>query len=159
MGRGPLGATPLDAGLPTTPFTTYFPGDFSAAFEPDQALDKIPIFNLLLTPGIWDPGVVSEALAVAERKRAFMVVDPPADAVADPAEAFISASAPLLPLIADVMTTSVPKSENGALYFPYLRSSDPSTGDPLTIAAVGIRRRGDRARGHQPRRLEGARRL
>jgi phage tail sheath protein FI len=135
---GALGATPLDAGLPTTPFTTYFPGDFSNAFEPDQALDKIPIFNLLLTPGIWDPGVVSEALAVAERKRAFMVVDPAADAVADPAEAFISASAPLLPLIADVMTNSVPKSENGALYFPYLRSSDPSTGDPLTMPPSGF---------------------
>ncbi len=127
----PLGPTPLDGGLPVTPFTTYFPGDFSNAFEPDLALDKIPIFNLLLTPGIWDPGVVSEALAVAERKRAFMVVDPPAEAVADP-------TGFPLPMIADVMNNSVPKSQNGALYFPYLMSSDPSTGNPLTIPPSGF---------------------
>jgi phage tail sheath protein FI len=127
----PLGPTPLDGGFPPPPFTTYFPGDFSTAFEPDLALDKIPIFNLLLTPGIWDPGVVSEALAVAERKRAFMVVDPPAEAVADP-------TGLPLPMIADVMNNSVPKSQNGALYFPYLKSSDPATGDPLTIPPSGF---------------------
>lgn len=126
-----LGPTPLDGGLPTNPFTTYYPGDFSAAFEPDRALDKIPIVNLLLTPGIWDPGVVSEALAVAERKRAFMIVDPPAEAVADPT------GAPL-PMIADVMTNSVPKSQNGALYFPYLKSNDPASGNPLTIPPSGF---------------------
>uniref|UniRef100_UPI003F95056D phage tail sheath family protein n=1 Tax=Mycobacterium sp. TaxID=1785 RepID=UPI003F95056D len=127
----PLGSIPLDGGLPTDPFTTYSPGDFTNAFQPDLALDKIPIFNLLLTPGIWDPGVVSEALAVAERKRAFMVVDPPAEAVADP-------TGSPLPMIADVMENSVPKSQNGALYFPYLKSSDPSTGNPLTIPPSGF---------------------
>jgi uncharacterized protein len=130
-GPVPLGATPLNGKLPPGPFTTYFPGDFAKAFEPDQALDKIPIFNLLLTPGIWDPGVVSEALAVAERKRAFMVVDPPAEAVADP-------TGFPLPMIADVMTNSVPKSQNGALYFPFLKSNDPATGDPLTIPPSGF---------------------
>jgi len=131
-----LGPTPLAGGVPTNPFTTFLPGDFSTAFEPDLALDKIPIFNLLLTPGIWDPGVVSEALAVAERKRAFMIVDPPADSVADP-------TGFPLPMIGDIMSDAVPgriipKSENGALYFPYLSSSDPATGDPLTIAPSGF---------------------
>jgi uncharacterized protein len=121
----------LDGGLPTNPFTTFFPGDFSTAFEPDQALDKVAIFNLLLTPGISDVGVVGDALAFAERKRAFMVVDPPADAAAD------HTSDPL-PLIADVMTNLVPKSENGALYFPYLLSSDPATGAPLTMPPSGF---------------------
>ena len=119
-----------------------------------MALDKISVFNLLLTPGIWDPRVVSEALAVAERKLAFMVLDPPADAVADP-------TGFPLPMIGDIMSDAVPgrvipKSENGALYFPYLISSDPSTGSPLAIAAVGFRGRGLRAQGHRPRRLEGA---
>ena len=126
-----IGATPLDGGLPTSPFTTFFPGDFTAAFLPDLALDKIAIFNLLLTPGISDPGVVSEALAVAERKRAFMILDPPAEAVADPT------GAPL-PMIADIMTNTVPKSQNGALYFPYLKSNDPTTGNPLTIPPSGF---------------------
>ena len=96
------------------------------AFGRTRPLDKIRVFNLLLTPGIWDPRVVSEALAMAERKRAFMVVDPPADAVADPT------GCPL-PMIGDIMSDNVPgashpDSENGALYFPYLRSTDPATG-------------------------------
>lgn len=126
-----IGPIPLTFALPAPPFTTFYPGDFTAAFEADQPLDKIPIFNLLLTPGVWDQGVVGEALAVAERKRAFMIVDPPADAVADPT------GAPL-PLIADVMTNDVPKSQNGALYFPYLMSHDPSTGSPLAIPPSGF---------------------
>lgn len=131
-----LGPTPLDGGLPTNPFTTYSAGDFTAAFQADQALDKISVFNLLLTPGIWDPGVVSEALAVAERKLAFMVCDSPADAVADP-------TGFPLPMIGDIMSDAVagrviPKSENGALYFPWLTSSDPGTGNPLVIAPSGF---------------------
>jgi uncharacterized protein len=130
-----LGATPLTSGLPANPFTTYDPGDFSDAFEPDKALDKVPIFNLLVTPGVWDPGVVSQALAVAERKRAFVVVDPPADAVADPT------GAPL-PMIGDIMADAVsgrviPKSQNGALYYPYLRVNDPATGAPLLVPPSG----------------------
>jgi phage tail sheath protein FI len=131
-----LGPTPLDGQLPSAPFTTYSPGDFSAAFAPDMALDKISVFNLLLTPGIWDPGVVSEALAVAERKLAFMVCDSPADAVADP-------TGYPLPMIGDLMSDAVPgrvipKSENGALYFPYLVSSDPNTGSSLSIPPSGF---------------------
>lgn len=132
---GALGATPLDGQLPANPFTTFHPGDFAEAFEPDKALDKIPIFNLLLTPGVWDSGVVSEALAVAERKRAFVIVDPPADAVADPT------GAPL-PMIGDIMSDQVagrviPKSQNGALYFPYLRTTDPASGTPLLVPPSG----------------------
>ena len=130
-----LAPQPLASGLPTTPFTTFEPGDFTEAFAADGALDKLTVFNLLLTPGIWDFGVVSTALAFAERKHAFMVVDPPADAVADQ-------STKNLPMIGDIMSGAVgpgiPKSTNGALYFPYLLSPDPATGDPLTIPPSGF---------------------
>jgi phage tail sheath protein FI len=131
-----LGPTPLDGQLPGEPFTTYQPAAFASAFDHDQALDKIPVFNLLLTPGIWDPPVVSEALAMAERKRAFVVVDSPADAVADQ-------SGSPLPMIGDIMADaasprSIPKSQNGALYFPYLRSVNPATGDPMTVPPSGF---------------------
>jgi phage tail sheath protein FI len=131
-----LAPTPLDGHLPTVPFTTFFPGDFTDAFAADHALDKIPIFNLLVTPGVFDPTVVAEALAAAENKRAFMVMDPPADAVADPT------GAPL-PMIGAIMQGDlpprfIPKSQNGALYFPYLGASDPSTGSPLTIPPSGF---------------------
>ena len=130
-----LAPTPLTMTMPTDPFTTYSPGDFAATFQPDSPLDKVQIFNLLLTPGVWDLPVVSEALAFAERKLAFMIMDPPADAGAD------YSSSPL-PLIGDIMSDAVPgrtipKSQNGALYFPYLRSQDPQTGAPVTIPPSG----------------------
>jgi phage tail sheath protein FI len=133
---GSIAPTPLASGLPTAPFSTYRPGDFTEAFGQDLALDKVPVFNLLLTPGVWDPPVVSEALSMCERKRAFMIVDPPADTVADP-------TGFPLPMIGDVMSDQVagriiPKSENGALYFPYLRSADPGSGAPLSIPPSGF---------------------
>src|SRR6185295_9280743 len=80
---GAIAPTPVDSHLPATPFTSYDAGDFGTAFATDGSLDKVAVFNLLLTPGIWDPPVVSEALAFAERKRAFSIVDAPADTVAD----------------------------------------------------------------------------
>lgn len=138
----------LASGLPVTPFTVFEPGDFTEAFAADGALDKLAVFNLLLTPGIWDFGVVSTALAFAERKYAFMIVDPPADAAADP-------STKNLPTIGDIMSGAVdpgiPKSTNGALYFPYLIAPDPATGDPLTIppsgSVAGVIAREDNNRG------------
>jgi hypothetical protein len=131
-----LSPTPLANSWPTTnPFTTYSPGDFFKTFQADSPLDKVQIFNLLLTPGVWDLSVVSEALAFAERKRAFVIMDPPADAGVDH-------SSDPLPLIGDIMSDAVPgrtipKSQNGALYFPYLRSQDPLSGNPVTIAPSG----------------------
>src|SRR6266568_7062294 len=104
--------------LPT--FATVFsPSDFTDVFQQDSPLDKLPIFNLLVLPGIADNGIWSEALAFCERKQAFLIMDPPQQAAAD------TSSSPL-PLIATLMG-SVPKSTNGALYFPYLLSKDPLT--------------------------------
>jgi hypothetical protein len=130
-----LAPTPLDGSLPTSPFTSYHASDFAEAFAADGSLDKVPVFNLVLTPGVWDPPVVSESLAFCERHMAFMIVDAPADTVADPT------GAPL-PMIGDVMSDAVPnrqipKSENGAVFFPWLRAADPATGDPITIAPSG----------------------
>ncbi len=130
-----IATTPLTMIMPSAPFTTYSPADFALAFAQDGSLDKVQIFNLLLTPGIWDLPVVAEALAFCERKRAFMIMDPPADAVAD------NSGNTSLPLIGDIMTDAVanrtiPKSQNGALYFPYLRNQD-ANGNPITVAPSG----------------------
>lgn len=144
---GAIAPTPLASGLPTTPFTTYNPADFGEVFQADRPLDKVAVFNLLLTPGIWDPGVVSTALAYAERKRAFVIMDAPADTVADPTGYLPQPSSPSAPpyppMIGDVMRDavsgrSIPKSQNGALYFPRLRSADPETGDPVTVFPSGF---------------------
>ena len=136
MGRHAARAHPIGSGLPGTPFTTYHPADFAVAFAQDGSLDKVSVFNLLLTPGVWDHQVVSESIAFAERKRAFVILDPPADAVADP-------TGFPLPMVGDIMSglvpgESIPKSQNGALYFPYLRSNDPRSGYPITVAPSGF---------------------
>jgi hypothetical protein len=134
-----LAPTPLTMTMPTTPFTTFSPGDFAPAFAQDNPLDKLQaLFNLLITPGVWDPGVVAESLAFAEQKLAFVVLDPPAEAAADSSPANYP-----LPTIGDIMSDnvpgeSIPKSINGAVYFPFLLSADPSTGNPITVAPSGF---------------------
>ena len=133
---GSLGAVPLSSNLPTAPYTTFFAAEFLGAFAADQALDKVTIFNLLLTPGVWDPNVTAEALDFAGRKHAFMIMDPPADAVAD-------LTGDPLPMIGPLMNDEVPnrsisKSENGALYFPYLKTADPVTGGAILVPPSGF---------------------
>lgn len=93
--------------------------DYIGVFDEGGPLDTIAIFNLLVLPGVFDGGVWSDALACCERRRAFAILDPPSDAVLDPSGPQRS--------IADVMDTLVPKSANGALYFPYVLSPNPST--------------------------------
>lgn len=100
--------------------------DFMDVFKADSSLDKVSIFNLLLIPGIVDNGILSEALAFCERKRAFFIMDPPSADAADPGNNWVG----------DFLGTGngdsggkiAPLSANGALYFPYLKSANPVTG-------------------------------
>ena len=57
--------------------TVINPLDFAPVFADYTSLDKVPVFNLLATPGITDNGVTSEAVAYCERKRAFYIMDTP----------------------------------------------------------------------------------
>jgi hypothetical protein len=98
--------------------------DFTEVFQADTPLDKWPLFNLLVTPGITDPAVLSEALAFCERKLAFFIMDPPAERVADPGTDWIGDYAP-------------PTSQNGAIYFPYIQSNDPSSGAAVNLPPSG----------------------
>jgi len=81
--------------------TVFDPTKFIAMFQEGTSLDKVPIFNILLTPGIFDTLVNSAALAFAERKRAFVILDAPVDSATD------SHSAPATPITDD---TLLPKS-------------------------------------------------
>jgi hypothetical protein len=89
----------------------------------------VEIFNLLVVPGVADNTVLSAALAFAERKRAFTIVDPAPGATAFPIPGG-------LPSIDSLMPT-MPLSQNGALYFPYLNSTDPVSGKPMQVAPSG----------------------
>ena len=110
---------------------TFTASDFVNIFQADTPLDKVQIFNLLLTPGIIDPSVQAAALAFAERKRAFAILDPPLQSAptTDPLQPA------LIPM--DTWIEGVPKSQNAAVYFPYLNSLDPSTGLPIEVAPSG----------------------
>jgi phage tail sheath protein FI len=126
----------------STPISTFSSDDYLnpgggtiAVFEANSTLDNVEIFNLLLTPGVTDFSVVSAALAFAESKRAFMIVDPPPQA-----PAFTTAAPPPSPIV-DWMTSfglTLPTSQNGALYFPYLISNDPVTGNNVPMAPSGF---------------------
>lgn len=121
------------ASPPDPSWTTFNAGDFAPVFAADSSLDKVSIFNLLALPGVADNGVWSEALAFCERKLAFLILDPPAQDSAD-------GDVPLnLPLIGDdIQGSIVPKSTNGALYFPYLQSDDPLTGNVMELPPSGF---------------------
>jgi len=111
-------------------------------FQPNSTLDNVEIFNLLLIPGITDNSVVSAALAFAERKRAFAIIDPPpqAPAVTVPPPAAPPQPQPIIDWV-DPPTAGnymLPESQNGALYFPYLLSTDPITGSIIPMAPSGF---------------------
>jgi len=119
------------ANQPDPNWNTFSELDFMPVFEQDSSLDKLAVFNLLLIPGVADNGIWSEALAFCERKLAFVIMDPPAQDSAD-------GYGDTLPLIGDDMQSSIiPKSTNGALYFPYVESDDPLTGNTIPLPPSG----------------------
>lgn len=105
-------------------WTAFSSVDFVPVFQEDSSLDKVAIFNLLLIPGVADTGILSDALAFCERKLAFMILDPPPQ---DSADGYGAANLPLIGV--DVLGPLIPKSTNGALYFPYVQWNDPLTGN------------------------------
>lgn len=127
------------AGIPAFNLTTTVPAgfvsaysaaDFLGVFQADAPLDKVEIFNLLILPGISDNSVLSAALAFAERKQAFLIMDPPANAGAD-------AGNP--PAMEDVFNSgAIPTSQNGAIYFPYLKTSSPLNAEDIELPPSGF---------------------
>jgi phage tail sheath protein FI len=108
-------------------FKQFFnPQNFIDVFAQDSDLDKLPIFNLMVLPGVTDNSVLSQALAFCERKRAFVILDPPSNDTADPATNYIG----------DYVGT-VPLSPNGALYFPFLKATDPLTNQVVNLPPSG----------------------
>ncbi len=123
------GSITLSTTLPAGAVSIFRESDFAPIFQQDSDLDKVPIFNLLLLPGITDNSTLSEALAFCERKQAFLIMDPPAIDVADQGTNWIGDY---------IDGTTCPKSQNGALYFPYLVSTDPLTGNQINLPPSGF---------------------
>jgi uncharacterized protein len=147
----PAGITTQTFGLYLAQNTAFFsPTDYTSVLQEDTPLDKVPIFNLMVLPGIADNSatwpadesgvlILSIAIAFCERKLAFLIMDPP---IADSADGTVKPAAwPPLPsptpappgdlsnpIQATMNQGSIPESKNAALYFPYLLSPDPITG-------------------------------
>jgi uncharacterized protein len=135
--------------VPRAAWTVINPGPFGRALAPSASLDKVPIFNLLVTPGITDNAVTSEAVSYCERKRAFYIMDTPSPSV--PAPPFTTPPTPTAPLapeapwdvddlVQEVTTLSPapPVSINAAIYYPWLVTTDPVTGASSTAPPSGF---------------------
>jgi phage tail sheath protein FI len=114
----PDGSTAIDV--------TLIPPVFAA----NGSLDKLPIFNLMAIPGITDNASLSAALPFCEEKRAFFIMDTPPNAAADSQAETLLPKTPTPVTVQDYFlgTSSPPpappQSKNGAIYFPYLQSTD-----------------------------------
>jgi phage tail sheath protein FI len=133
----------LPAGQPsqtnTMPHSTDGPivfnqSDFTTVFGDNQPLDKVAIFNLLILPGVTENGILSEAARFCEKKLAFLIIDPPFIGAADDLGGQIDGqqTEPIENLLG-----GIPVEKNAALYFPYLRSSDPVTGLDIELPPAG----------------------
>jgi len=129
----PLGPQDISLALPAGTVGTFEVADFNPVFQQDSSLDKVSIFNLLILPGIVNNGVLSEALAFCERKQAFLIMDPPkidvADQTTDWIGTFLNGG--------DSAGNVAPRSTNGAVYFPYIKSTDPLTGAAIELPPAG----------------------
>jgi uncharacterized protein len=111
--------------------TFFNPADFIAVLQQDTSLDKVPVINLMVLPGVTESLVISTAIAFCERKLAFLILDPKVTDSADGS----------LPAFPDLVGTTVgdpsqPRSKNAALYFPYLLSSDPVSGSATNLVTA-----------------------
>lgn len=104
------------------------------------ALETVQVFNLLCLPGISDPGILADAAAYCTSRRAFMIIDPPAD-TDTPAE-----------MLTKIQGTDFPKTKDAAVYFPWIKVADPLKGGVLRLSApsgtvAGLYARTDAQRG------------
>lgn len=104
------------------------------------ALESVDIFNLLCLPGITDPGILMDAGSYCKERRAFMIVDAPANKK-EPSAMYDAAR-----------STALPKTDYAAVYYPWLKIADPLQNgkqvlQPPCGTIAGLYARTDSARG------------
>lgn len=115
-----LSTPPTDAFLGGGTETPYGPADVYPAFigsranrEGLYALEDADLFNILVMPGITDPGVLADAASYCEERRAFFIVDSPPTATT------------VATMVTAASGTELPKSDHAAVYFPWTYVADP----------------------------------
>jgi phage tail sheath protein FI len=104
------------------------------------ALDKADLFNLLCLPADTlgdsaqiDPAVYQRAMDYCQKRRAMLIVDPPAAWDKDPINAAAAAAKGL-----NGLGLNGPGARNAALYFPRVDMPDPITGLTIRAAPCGL---------------------
>lgn len=143
---GAVTTQPLNITLQGGTETPYGPADLYAAVIGDRAarsgiyaLEGVDLFNILCLPGITDAGVLADATAYCEQRRAFFIIDAP-PAAQSPEQ-----------MVAAVSGTALPKSDHAAVYYPWTYIADPLRNGKLrltppcgTVAGLFARTDGDR---------------
>lgn len=104
------------------------------------ALEAVDLFNLLCLPGVTDSGILMDAADYCRERRAFMIVDAPANQK-QPADMCDAAR-----------STALPKTDYAAVYYPWIRIADPLQNGKLVLqppcgTIAGLYARTDSARG------------
>jgi len=138
-GGSPLTYGTLGAGqIPPDPsYSVINPPDFGPVFENYASLDKVPIFNLLATPGVSASLVTSAAVAYCERKRAFYIMDTPSSSSQSPAKWDVNSIIGILDQSGELQPPP-PVSINAAVYYPWLQTADPVTGQSMLMPPSGF---------------------
>ncbi|GAB7129690.1 hypothetical protein JCM19000A_41980 [Silvimonas sp. JCM 19000] len=108
----------------------YAAADLYGAFIGDRALrtgiyalESVDLFNLLCLPGVTDTGVLNDAVAYVQERRAFLIIDAPPSAV-KPAD-----------MVSIMSGTALPKSSYAAVYYPWIYIADPLKNGKLRLSA------------------------
>jgi phage tail sheath protein FI len=142
LGVGPSaqaesGAQPGNDGTPPNPVQI---AGSRAAKSGLYALEDADLFNILTLPGQADTALLSAAIAYAEERRAFVILDLPSTVdTLDEARTWLSSHGTL-------------RHKNAAAYFPRVRAADPLQQNrlrpfPNSGAMAGLYARTDGARG------------
>jgi phage tail sheath protein FI len=104
------------------------------------ALESVDLFNILCLPGVSDSGILQDADAYCGERRAFLLIDSPKTVKAPDAMGDLATS------------SSLPKSKNAAVYYPWIKIADPLKGGklrevPPTGTIAGLYARTDSSRG------------
>ena len=114
--------------------TVINPLDFAPVFADYASLDKVPVFNLLATPGITDDGVTSKPSLTASASGPSTSWTPLRRRTTgwdvNTVVGDLTQSTPLSP--------TPPVSINAAVYYPWLMTTDPVTGNSITSPPSGF---------------------
>lgn len=104
------------------------------------ALETVDLFNLLVLPGVSDPGILMDADAYCKERRTFLIADA-SQRVQTPSD-----------MANAVSGTELPKTDYGAVYYPWVYIADPLNNGKLRLTApsgaiAGLYARTDSTRG------------